>query len=96
MLKKREILISSFVILFKLRYTNKETHFKVAFKSLSISLVKGLHKLVGHAVVDVVQRENSITQELVQIWALKTNQDSYVYVKQNIRFQCSPWKQPLP
>lgn len=34
-------------------------------------MVKGLDKLVGHAVVDVVQRENPVAQELVQIWALQ-------------------------
>lgn len=35
-------------------------------------MVKGLNELVGHAIVDVVQRENPVAQKLVQIWALQS------------------------
>jgi hypothetical protein len=47
------------------------THSKVVLKILGVGMVEGLHKLIGHAVMDVVQREDPVTQELVQIRTLK-------------------------
>jgi hypothetical protein len=54
-------------------------------------MVKGLDKLVGHAVVDVVQRENPVAQELVQIRALQfTNNEHLTIIFKDKKL---PWRQ---